>query len=53
MWVQHKDHCYAFNMSFYNYSVYGIEQAKGICQSMGGFLLDASRAMISSLPKQL
>uniref|UniRef100_A0AAZ3P6J8 Lymphocyte antigen 75 n=1 Tax=Oncorhynchus tshawytscha TaxID=74940 RepID=A0AAZ3P6J8_ONCTS len=34
-WVEHQDHCYAFDMTFYNYSVYSMEDAKIVCTSFG------------------
>lgn len=34
-WVQHQDHCYAMDLSFYNYTIYSMEEAKSICQKLG------------------
>lgn len=53
MWVQHQDHCYLFNTSFYNYSVYNMATAKSICQRMGGSQLDTSSVDFSFCPKWL
>uniref|UniRef100_A0A669PTN9 Lymphocyte antigen 75 n=1 Tax=Phasianus colchicus TaxID=9054 RepID=A0A669PTN9_PHACC len=33
-WIQYKDHCYAFDMAFYNFSVYNIEDAKKVCKKL-------------------
>lgn len=36
-WLQYKDHCYAFDMAFYNFSVYNAEDAKKVCQKLSKF----------------
>ncbi|XP_025055752.1 lymphocyte antigen 75, partial [Alligator sinensis] len=33
-WLQYKEHCYAFDMAFYNFSVYTAEDAKNVCQKL-------------------
>uniref|UniRef100_A0A8D0HCU8 Lymphocyte antigen 75 n=1 Tax=Sphenodon punctatus TaxID=8508 RepID=A0A8D0HCU8_SPHPU len=33
-WIEYKDHCYAFDMALYNFSVYTAEEAKGVCQKL-------------------
>ncbi|KAL2087575.1 hypothetical protein ACEWY4_016403 [Coilia grayii] len=33
-WVEHGDHCYAFDMTFYNYTVYTIDAAKRVCEEL-------------------
>ena len=40
-WVEFKDHCYAFNPTMYNSSVYSMTDALGVCGSLGeNVLLD-------------
>nr|XP_015214384.1 PREDICTED: lymphocyte antigen 75 [Lepisosteus oculatus] len=41
-WIQYKDHCYAFDINFFNYSVYTMNEAKQICQQ-----LDASSQLLT------
>ncbi|XP_072516907.1 lymphocyte antigen 75 [Salminus brasiliensis] len=33
-WIQFENHCYAINMTLYNYSVYTMEDAKSICEKL-------------------
>ncbi|XP_024858345.1 lymphocyte antigen 75 isoform X2 [Kryptolebias marmoratus] len=38
-WVQHQNHCYLFDESFFNYSVYTVQRARNICAKLGAQLL--------------
>lgn len=38
-WVQHQEHCYLFDWSSYNYSVYNMKDATMICQRLDAYLL--------------
>ncbi|XP_063174385.1 lymphocyte antigen 75 [Candoia aspera] len=33
-WLHYKDHCYAFDMAFYNYSTYAADTAKKVCKKL-------------------
>nr|XP_020654043.1 lymphocyte antigen 75 [Pogona vitticeps] len=33
-WIQYKDHCYAFDMAFYNFSTYTVDAAKDVCRKI-------------------
>ncbi|XP_028999438.1 lymphocyte antigen 75 isoform X2 [Betta splendens] len=41
-WVQHKDHCYAFNISASKYNVHTFENAQTICANLDAELLTIS-----------
>lgn len=47
-WIQYKDHCYAFDMAFYNFSVYNVEDAKKVCQKLSMFRLFTTLQLIIS-----
>lgn len=34
-WIHYKDHCYAFDMAFYNFSTYTADAAKEVCRKFG------------------
>ena len=34
-WLEFKDHCYAFNMTIYNSSVYNMADATSVCVGLG------------------
>ncbi|KAJ3594101.1 hypothetical protein NHX12_006433 [Muraenolepis orangiensis] len=38
-WVEFQDHCYAFDMSLFNSTVYNMHDALGICRNLGALLL--------------
>nr|XP_056717155.1 lymphocyte antigen 75 [Euleptes europaea] len=33
-WIQYKDYCYAFNVEFYNFSIYSAKEAEKVCQKL-------------------
>ncbi|XP_041936044.1 lymphocyte antigen 75 isoform X1 [Alosa sapidissima] len=41
-WMEHEDHCYAFDMTFYNFTVYTLDDAKRVCKE-----LDSSAHLLS------
>ncbi|KAH0621413.1 hypothetical protein JD844_022701 [Phrynosoma platyrhinos] len=41
-WIEYKDHCYAFDMAFYNFSAYTADAAKEVCKK-----LDPSAALLT------
>ncbi|XP_051884144.1 lymphocyte antigen 75 [Pristis pectinata] len=41
-WIRFKDHCYAFDMGLYNWSVFTMEETKSVCQE-----LDSSATILS------
>ncbi|XP_059822448.1 lymphocyte antigen 75 [Hypanus sabinus] len=41
-WIRYKDHCYAFDMGLYNWSVFTIDETKSVCHE-----LDSSATILS------
>ncbi|XP_077176073.1 lymphocyte antigen 75 [Paroedura picta] len=41
-WIQYNDYCYAFNVEFYNFSIYTAEEAEKVCQK-----LDSSATLLT------
>ncbi|XP_053263883.1 lymphocyte antigen 75 isoform X3 [Podarcis raffonei] len=33
-WIQYKQHCYAFDLAFYNFSIYNWKEAKEVCKKL-------------------
>ncbi|KAL8183355.1 UNVERIFIED_CONTAM: hypothetical protein K2H54_037991 [Gekko kuhli] len=36
-WILYNDYCYAFDVKFYNFSIYTAEEAEKVCQKLGMF----------------
>lgn len=36
-WIQYNDYCYAFDVEFYNFSIYTADEAEKVCQKLGMF----------------